>query len=127
MLATDFAPALPSVQSALREHRQCGRVQFARNPRARLRLLWPLALAVLMAIVVAVLTVDTPRATPAVACADTSRQALLADWVADGSVDRAYAIPCYREAIDSLPEDLRSYSSAEEDILAALQLRVASL
>ena len=44
---------------------------------------------------------------------------LLNDWY-DGRIDNAYTVNCYREAIDNLPEDVRSYSSAREDIRRAL-------
>jgi len=45
------------------------------------------------------------------------------DW-RDGRMDRVYPVDCYREALASLPEDLRIYSSAETDITRALQARV---
>jgi len=48
---------------------------------------------------------------------------LLADW-RDGRMDRVYPVDCYREALASLPEDLRIYSSAETDLTRALQARV---
>ena len=48
---------------------------------------------------------------------------LLADW-RDGRMDHVYPVDCYREALASLPEDLRIYSSAESDITRALQARV---
>ncbi|MFN8224172.1 MAG: hypothetical protein U0R50_13105 [Gaiellales bacterium] len=42
------------------------------------------------------------------------------DWYGDGKVDKIYPTHCYREAIRSLPVDVRDYSNAEEDILRAL-------
>ena len=39
-------------------------------------------------------------------------------------MDRVYPVDCYREALASLPEDLRIYSSAESDITRAMQARV---
>jgi hypothetical protein len=48
---------------------------------------------------------------------------LLADW-RDGRIDRAYAVPCYRQALAKLPEDVRVYSTAQTDITRALQARV---
>jgi len=45
------------------------------------------------------------------------------DW-RDGRIGRSYAVDCYREALQSLPEDLRIYSSAQADITRALQARV---
>ncbi len=50
---------------------------------------------------------------------------LIADWQ-DGRIDRTYAVPCYREALASLPEDVRVYSTATSDITRALHARLAS-
>jgi hypothetical protein len=50
-------------------------------------------------------------------------QQLLHDW-ADGRLDGAYSVSCYRQALAHLPEDLRVYSSAPDDIEAALRARV---
>jgi hypothetical protein len=44
---------------------------------------------------------------------------LLNDWY-DGRIDRAYPIRCYREAIRNLPADVKTYSSAQEDLERAL-------
>lgn len=49
--------------------------------------------------------------------------AVVADW-SDGRVDGRYAPPCYADAIESLPEDVRSYSTAVDDITRALQARI---
>jgi hypothetical protein len=48
---------------------------------------------------------------------------ILSDW-RDGRIDHVYPLDCYRQALMSLPEDLRIYSSAESDITRALQNRV---
>ena len=48
--------------------------------------------------------------------------AVLRDW-ADGAIDGVYSANCYLAAIESLPEDVRAYSSAEDDITRALQSR----
>ena len=45
---------------------------------------------------------------------------VVADWVDDGRVQGRYGLHCYREAIDSLPEDMRAYSSAPDDLERAL-------
>ncbi len=45
------------------------------------------------------------------ACAD----AVLKDW-SNGSLGADYSQDCYHAAIEALPEDLRSYTSAAEDI-----------
>jgi hypothetical protein len=48
---------------------------------------------------------------------------LLADW-RDGRIDGTYPVQCYRDALAMLPEDVRIYSSAEDDITRALQERL---
>jgi hypothetical protein len=49
---------------------------------------------------------------------------LINDWY-DGRIDGTYAIPCYQEAINHLPSDVESYSSAADDIRRALQERIS--
>jgi hypothetical protein len=49
---------------------------------------------------------------------------MIDDWWDNGKVDKVYAVHCYREAIDALPEDLTGYSSAADDINRALQNRL---
>jgi hypothetical protein len=46
-------------------------------------------------------------------------EAVLSDW-ADGSFDRVYADTCYQAALDVMPEDLRAYTTAKDDISRAL-------
>jgi hypothetical protein len=46
-------------------------------------------------------------------------KAVLSDW-SDGGIDRSYPDPCYQAAIDVMPEDLRAYSTAKDDISRAL-------
>jgi hypothetical protein len=48
------------------------------------------------------------------ACAD----AVLDDWT-NGNLGSAYAPDCYEAAIDALPEDLRAYTTAADDIARA--------
>jgi hypothetical protein len=48
---------------------------------------------------------------------------LLRDW-ADGRIDGAYPVACYRAALRSLPTDLEVYSSAHDDIAQALSKRI---
>lgn len=50
---------------------------------------------------------------------------LIADWQ-DGRIDRTYPVPCYRQALAKLPEDVRVYSTATSDITRALHARLAS-
>lgn len=44
---------------------------------------------------------------------------LINDWY-DGRIDNVYPPHCYREAVNQLPDDVKTYSSAREDILRAL-------
>jgi hypothetical protein len=48
---------------------------------------------------------------------------LINDWY-DGRIDGVYPIHCYREALQHLPTDVETYSSAREDIKQALQKRI---
>jgi hypothetical protein len=64
---------------------------------------------------------------PSVGTAATSSRcgaAVLKDW-SDGKLDRAYPVRCYQDALNRMPEDMRSYTSAPDDIQRALlaQLR----
>jgi hypothetical protein len=45
------------------------------------------------------------------------------DWM-DGRIEGRYAPHCYGEALDTLPEDVRAYSTAEDDIAQALRARI---
>lgn len=45
--------------------------------------------------------------------------AILVEWT-NGALTAKHPIDCYEAAIDALPEDLRSYTSAAEDISRAL-------
>jgi hypothetical protein len=65
------------------------------------------------------LTSASPAAT---ACATQ----ILRDWSADGRVTKTYALPCYEEAIDALPTDIRDYTNAEDVITRALSSAVRS-
>lgn len=49
---------------------------------------------------------------------------VLNDW-SNGRAIASYPLHCYRDAIRHLPEDLRDYSSAADDINAALQAQIA--
>jgi hypothetical protein len=44
----------------------------------------------------------------------------LIDDYSDGRIDRTYPVACYGQALAHLPEDVRVYSSAEDDIQRAL-------
>ena len=49
---------------------------------------------------------------------------VLNDW-SNGRAIGTYPLHCYRDAIRHLPEDLRDYSNASDDIEAALQAQIA--
>jgi hypothetical protein len=50
---------------------------------------------------------------------------VLNDWSRGNPIGH-YRIHCYRDAIRNLPEDLRDYSSAADDIQAAMQAEIAN-
>ncbi len=78
------------------------------------RVLLPVAVA--LAIATSALVMAPP------ASASTCWQRVIADW-RDGRVDGTYSASCLRDAIRNLPEDLRIYGSAEEDITRASKPR----
>lgn len=43
------------------------------------------------------------------------------DWVEDSRIDRTYPRNCYSDALKNVPNDVRDYSSFEEDVRSALQ------
>lgn len=60
-----------------------------------------------------------PAATSGSPCAAQ----LLEDWY-DGRIDGVYGVECYGDALERLPEDVRAYSSASDDITRALHGRL---
>jgi hypothetical protein len=70
--------------------------------------------------VLAAMAVVAPAPASASSCGDK----VVADWRDNGRIDGTYAPSCYRAAVDALPEDVRVYSSAQNDITRALQSRV---
>jgi hypothetical protein len=75
--------------------------------------------AVLLVVGAVVLSVARPAAA-ATPCWKT----LLNDWY-DGRIDHTYALHCYTDALKHLPPDVRTYSSAHDDIERALQSAIA--
>jgi len=66
-------------------------------------------------------SVSLLAASPSVAHAATPCwQRVISDWTADGKIDGHYSPHCLRQAIKHTPEDLRDYSSVDDDINAAL-------
>ena len=48
------------------------------------------------------------------------------DWRSDGRIDGLYAGSCYLGVLAALPEDVRTYTSAADDITRAMQAREAA-
>jgi hypothetical protein len=48
-------------------------------------------------------------------------QRVIRDWYSGGRVDKLYPLPCYREAIRSLPDDVMQYTDAGAAIERALE------
>jgi hypothetical protein len=66
------------------------------------------------------LTVLLSAVAPAAAAGTTPCwKQVINDWY-DGRIDNVYPPHCYREAIDHLPEDVQTYSSAKDEINRAL-------
>jgi hypothetical protein len=57
---------------------------------------------------------------PAVAATPCWQQ-VINDWADNSRVDRRYEIHCYQEALLALPEDMRAYSTAPDDIARAMR------
>ena len=45
---------------------------------------------------------------------------VISDWYVDGRVNGTYPIPCYEQAIQNLPDDVRSYADAASEIRRAM-------
>jgi hypothetical protein len=63
--------------------------------------------------------------TGASAAAPSCGARVLEDW-RDGRIDNTYPVACYRQALASMPEDVRVYSTAQSDITRALQARLGA-
>lgn len=82
----------------------------------------------LLLAVLALLVVGVGAATAAAATAKSKHKppcwkTLINDWY-DGRIDGTYPIHCYREALNHLPTDVDTYSSARDDIKQALRERI---
>jgi hypothetical protein len=75
-------------------------------------------------IVIAILgvAVFAPNASSAAELACSAR--VLSDWSDNGRIDRVYALPCYEEAIATLPTDIRDYTNANNIIDRAMMTAV---
>jgi hypothetical protein len=47
--------------------------------------------------------------------------ALIHDWYVDGRIDQTYAVHCYQEALQDIPEDQIVYGTLRDDLTRALQ------
>jgi hypothetical protein len=50
---------------------------------------------------------------------------LIDDWY-DGRIDNVYPVPCYRSALEHMPEDVAQYSTLGDDINRALQAAITA-
>jgi hypothetical protein len=73
------------------------------------------AAAVLVGVLALAVSAPSQAATPC------WRQ-VINDWVKNDRVQTTYPLHCYKDALAHVPEDMRVYSSIEDDILAARQL-----
>jgi hypothetical protein len=85
-----------------------------KRPSAHIALLVAVATGLLLAVLL------PGRAAAATPC----WKRVLNDW-SNGRAIGTYPLHCYRDALRNLPEDLRDYSSASDDIEAALQVQIA--
>jgi hypothetical protein len=81
-----------------------------RQPSGRRRLI----VVAVAALAVLAFTGSAPASTSKTDCAD----AVLDDWTR-GTLGSSYSPDCYERAIDALPEDLRAYTTAADDITRA--------
>jgi hypothetical protein len=89
-------------------------------PSGAARFLMPKArFALPVALLVAVFALTAGVGTADAATRSECAKKLLNDYY-DGRIDNTYPVHCYREAINSLPEDVKVYGSAREDITRAL-------
>lgn len=77
----------------------------------------PLLLIVAVAALVGLARVDKAQARTESKCS----AALIHDWYVDGRIDHTYQVHCYREALQSIPEDQIIYGTLREDLTRALQ------
>jgi hypothetical protein len=77
----------------------------------------PLFVVVAVAALVGLARVDKAQARIESKCS----AALIHDWYVDGRIDHTYQVHCYREALQSIPEDQIIYGTLREDLTRALQ------
>ena len=74
-------------------------------------------------IVLAVACVAVGAPTGGAATKQRCGTAVLKDW-SDGKLSRPYPVRCYQDALNRMPEDMRSYTTAPDDIQRALLARL---
>jgi hypothetical protein len=72
-----------------------------------------------LALTLAAVAAAAVTAAPSGSAAKPCWQVLVDDW-ADGAISNLYPISCYRQALQNMPEDVRLYSNASDDINRAL-------
>jgi hypothetical protein len=88
--------------------------QMRKRPAAHISVLIAIAVGLALALFL------PARATAATPC----WKKVLNDW-SKGRAIGVYPLHCYRDAIKNLPEDVRDYSNAADEINAALQAQIA--
>src|ERR671937_2264822 len=77
-------------------------------------------------LLIAVVAWSVAAVAPAPAAAARCGTAILKDW-SDGKINGTYPVRCYQDALDRMPEDMRSYTTAPDDVRRALLARVRSM
>src|ERR671936_2645365 len=77
-------------------------------------------------LLIAVVAWSVAAVAPAPAAAARCGTAILKDW-SDGKIDHTYPVRCYQDALDRMPEDMRSYTTAPDDIRRALLARLRTM
>src|SRR5919201_3592693 len=77
-------------------------------------------------LLIAVVAWSVAAVAPAPAAAARCGTAILKDW-SDGKINGTYPVRCYQDALDRMPEDMRSYTTAPDDIRRALLARLRTM
>ena len=63
-------------------------------------------------------------AAPAAASTTPCWKVVVSDWYADGRIDNTYPLHCYQDALQHLPEDVKAYADASDEIQRAMQAAI---
>ena len=80
----------------------------------------------LIAAVALGLAVSASAVTPIASSQTACWRAVIGDW-SNGGIDHAHPLRCYRSALHNLPNDIRTYTTAEDDIRRELLDEIRSL